>query len=92
MRRRRGPGRPSVLPEVRLWSRIKRGPNGCWLWTGSTVNGFGMMNVDGFSVYTHRLAYELSIGEPLPLRMQIRHTCHQRLCCNPEHLRLKSQR
>ena len=34
-----------------------------WLWTGSTKNGYGQFGVNGVMLYTHRISYELFIGE-----------------------------
>ncbi len=37
----------------------------------------------------HRLAYEFTHG-PIPEGQEIRHQCHNRVCCNPEHMLLGS--
>ncbi len=84
-----------MTPAERLWSRVDKsaGPDGCWLWTGSCKNtGYGQINVGNRPVYTHRLAYELSTGEPIPAGMHIDHICHVRHCCNPQHLRLATNK
>ena len=38
----------------------------------------------------HRVAYVLTHGEP-PQGMDIAHTCHNKLCCNPAHLEAQTR-
>lgn len=38
-------------------------------------------------VLAHRVAYQALVG-PIPAGMTVDHTCHNRICCNPAHLRL----
>lgn len=59
--------------------------NGCWIWQKSTRNGYGQMNVRNSIPYTHRLAYQLFVGE-IPKGRQVMHFCDVRRCNNPEHL------
>lgn len=90
----------TLTPEQRLWARIdKHGPNGCWLWTGATTYGYGVIGWTGRKTKrTHRLAYELLVG-PIPAGLELDHTCHNadltcaggvtcihRRCANPAHL------
>lgn len=60
----------------------------CWLWTGATVVGYGIVNYDGEPcVYLHRLALALTSG--LPDGMCACHNCpggDTRNCCRPSHL------
>lgn len=78
--------RGSELAE-RLWARIERNTEGCWLWTGAIdrTSGYGRVHVDGSSRYSHRVTYEL-IVEPVPDGLHIDHLCRNRACCNPSHL------
>jgi hypothetical protein len=76
----------------RLWERVERQPDGCWLWTGPlTYRGYGLMSVgsetDGSAgtKSTHRLAYELAVG-PVPAGLELDHLCRVKACCNPAHL------
>ena len=59
--------------------------SGCWEWKKSTNSaGYGQTTVDKKYWLTHRLSYFLKNGS-MPGRV-IRHKCHNRKCCNPEHL------
>lgn len=59
---------------------------GCWHWVGAiTSSGYGAVGVNGVSKSTHRVAYELLIGQ-IPADLQIDHLCRNRPCCNPAHL------
>lgn len=69
---------------ARFWAKVDK-TDTCWLWTGTTVNGYGQMRVADRKVYTHRFGYELLIG-PIPEGLQIDHLCRVRHCVNPAHL------
>ena len=59
--------------------------NGCWLWTKSTNSaGYGQLTVNKKYWLAHRYAY--TCCNPLKDDELVRHTCHNRKCCNPEHL------
>jgi hypothetical protein len=79
--------------QVRLfWSRVEVGaPEACWPWRGTALrNGYGQVKLDGKRYLAHRLALALS-GKEVPRYMHVLHApvvCHNRLCCNPGHLRL----
>lgn len=81
----------STLTPDYIRSRVKiNRQSKCWEWALSTnpQTGYGQV---GFAPYTaHRLAYQLLVGDPTGL--VIRHACHNRICCNPAHLRAGSQR
>lgn len=77
--------------EERFWAKVdRRGPDDCWLWTGSVMGtGYGNIKVNARvgNTYAHRLAYELHKGH-IPPEMTVDHSCFNRRCVNPEHLRL----
>lgn len=87
-------GRPF---EERVEERIRREPNGCWVWTG-TVNlwGYGIIqppkgiNETGHTITVHRWMYEKYVG-PIPPRYQIDHLCLNKLCVNYAHLEAVTQ-
>lgn len=71
-------------------------PNGCIEWTGITNNvGYGFVGFtyknkpalgNGFGMTTaHRLAWMIA-NNRLPTKRNINHTCHNKLCVNPDHL------
>lgn len=60
----------------------------CWLWTGSVVgDGYGEFQYMGKRYSAHRLALQLD-GRPVPRGMHADHTCRNKLCVNPAHLRV----
>lgn len=72
-----------------FWSHVNRDTeSGCWLWTGYVLpNGYGYTYRPGSArEYAHRLSYEDRFG-PIDDGAQIDHTCHERSCVNPGHLR-----
>jgi len=74
-------------PFLRFHDLIDKVADGCWLWTGSTMNsGYGQFKSFGGMVAAHRYAFELYKG-PIPSGMQILHSCDVKLCVNPDHLR-----
>lgn len=71
----------------RFWAKVEK-TDSCWLWTGATNNGYGRY---GAKDWAHRFAYELVRG-PIPLGLEIDHRCRNRLCVNPDHLRLATRK
>ena len=67
----------------------------CWPWRGALHrNLYGKLGASGAGTGTllaHRVAYELYIG-PIPEGLHVRHTCDNPPCCNPDHLRVGTQR
>ncbi|WP_435266563.1 HNH endonuclease signature motif containing protein [Shinella sp. BE166] len=60
---------------------------GCWEWTGHKYrNGYGVLKVFGRDVSAHRYSYELHNG-PIKAGFSILHSCDNKSCINPEHLR-----
>lgn len=84
------------IAEVYLWENIDiRNPDECWNWkAGLGPHGYGAVRLGKKNIhwgrfhgngYACRLAY-LSIYGKLPGGKKIKHTCGNRLCCNPRHL------
>lgn len=59
---------------------------GCWLWLGTTSNGYGRLSYGGHAPrYAHRLSFEAFNG-PVPAGMDVCHKCDTPSCVNPAHL------
>ena len=70
---------------ARFWSKVDvLASNQCWEWKGATKqpSGYGRFG----KLRAHRAAYVIAKGE-IEDGLVIRHSCHNRLCCNPRHLK-----
>lgn len=69
--------------------------DGCWIWTGTKLKtgygGIGAGGRHGRHLRAHRASWEIHRG-PIPEGEKVRHRCDVRLCVNPDHLQLGSQR
>lgn len=86
------PIRRSNVDVSRFWSLVDiRRPGECWRWLGwdnRRGTGYGRYTMrDGTVACAHRVAFLLVIGK-LPTRgLELMHSCDNRPCCNPSHLR-----
>ena len=73
----------------RFWNKVnKQGPDDCWEWQASRgTKGYGQAwwKPAKRAIGAHQVAYLLTHGE-IPEGLQVAHTCHNKLCCNPAHL------
>ena len=65
----------------------------CHIWTGSQNNcGYGLFRVHDTQTDTdrmmtpHRIALTQKLGRPITPGLSALHSCHNRLCVNPDHL------
>lgn len=65
---------------------------GCWDWKGGIENtGYARLSIrDVPCRHAHVASYLLRNGE-IPEGLQVNHLCHNRKCCNPDHLYLGTQ-
>lgn len=74
----------------RFWPKV-RVADGCWEWQGTVDEtvGYGRISTGGRNgsvLGAHRVAYLLAKGG-LPTGMVLHHTCENRLCVRPDHLK-----
>ena len=70
----------------RFWSKVDRdGPNGCFVWSGGLVHGYGQFKTGGVQYIAHRWIYLQTRG-PIQDGLQLDHLCRNRACVNPDHM------
>jgi hypothetical protein len=75
------------LIQKRFWSKVKKIPNGCWIWTGAhTSRGYGICTINKKLHSAHRLSYEWANNTKIPKGYVLLHSCDVRSCCRPSHL------
>ena len=90
--------KPHLTVLERLKANIVKMPNGCWLWTGPSKNGYGVLPVRGKSELVHRLMWKHYVDEAgIPDDMVYRHDptgehkCIKR-CVNVNHGTIGTQK
>lgn len=71
------------------WACIDRsaGPDACWPWTFTTDReGYGVFKKDRRHYRAARWVLQQKLGRPLDVAEKTRHTCDNKICCNPAHL------
>lgn len=82
----------------RFWAKVdRRGPDECWNWAaGMNPNGYGAVYLvfpEGRKQFgAHRAALIVHNRALPPNGAYVLHSCDNKLCCNPAHLRYGSQR
>lgn len=73
----------------RIADSVTPDERGCLNWNRSTnrPNGYGQIYVSGRLHTVTRVVWEMDNG-PIPDGMYVDHLCHNRKCCNVDHLRL----
>ena len=86
-------GRKRIPLADLFWRHVNK-TDQCWIWTASQNGvGYGRMarHADGpaktKTLLAHRISWELAYGD-VPVGHYVSHTCDNRLCVRPDHLRL----
>jgi len=84
---------PAFIDTERFFKYVEKTDlNGCWEWKGEIkADGYGRFNVYGggrkFHYPAHRISFYLSNNLVIDENKVLDHTCRNRSCCNPKHLR-----
>jgi hypothetical protein len=75
----------------RILERVVVEDNGCWIWQGDKLRGYGIIHIEGRIAYCHRVMYEELVG-PIPDGLVLDHLCRVLACCRPAHCEPVTQR
>jgi hypothetical protein len=67
---------------------VRSSTDKCIIWPFAKSDGYGFINEDdGTTTNSHRMVCRLAHGEPPTSEHQAAHSCGNRSCCNPRHIR-----
>lgn len=74
-------------PIERFWSNVDKSGE-CWIWTASKQSGgYGQVWMNGKGNLAHRISFQIEHGRDVAPGLLIDHTCWNKACINPGHLR-----
>lgn len=82
--------REEALPLLmaRVMTQVRFLDNGCWEWTGNVGScGYAEATLQSKSYRVNRFMCEVLAGPKFDPALDACHSCHNRLCINPWHLR-----
>jgi transposase len=78
--------KPKPTALQRFDEKWTKDEDGCHIWIASTdEDGYGWFKLNGNSIRVHQAAYLLHKGE-ISKGLEVRHTCDNPACVNPDHL------
>lgn len=81
----------ATLDKAYFEARITKMPSGCWHWLlAQDGHGYGAIGKNSKTYKAYRVAYTTYKG-PIGVGQVVRHTCHNPICVNPDHLVLGTQ-
>jgi hypothetical protein len=73
--------------EDRFWAKVDKTET-CWKWTGClNKQGYGAFYIMKRTFTSHRLSLSMFLGRELTTGLDVAHSCGNRWCVNPSHLR-----
>jgi HNH endonuclease len=80
----------------RFWAKVDiKGPNDCWNWKSFLYDhkdGYGGFKYSNSPLRAHRVSWVMHYEIPIKKQLTISHACDNRICCNPGHIFLATQR
>lgn len=73
----------------RFWKNVDKGSGqGCWWWLGCAFSGgYGSTFIGKRNRFAHRISFFIHGGVTTADKPNVLHSCHNKLCVNPTHLR-----